>query len=101
MAQKTGVMITAIIIAVFIMLFSSAKISNFIHKHPPLKMLALSFLLMVGITLVAEGIHFHIPKGYIYFAMGFSGFVEVMNIMLEKNKREKEEVKKREAKAIS
>jgi predicted tellurium resistance membrane protein TerC len=81
MAQKLGVMIAAIIIAMILMLIASTAISNFIHRHPSLKMLALSFLLMVGVTLTAEGMEFHIPKAYIYFAMGFSGFVEALNIL--------------------
>jgi len=81
MAQKLGVMIAAIVIAMILMLVASTAISNFIHHHPSLKMLALSFLLMVGVTLTAEGMEFHIPKAYIYFAMGFSGFVETLNIL--------------------
>ncbi|TAN41501.1 MAG: TerC family protein [Nitrospirae bacterium] len=87
MAQQTGVMIAAVIIAVFIMLVASGTISSFIHKHQSLKMLALSFLLMVGVTLIAEGLAFHIPKGYIYFAMGFSGAVETLNILAGSRKR--------------
>lgn len=87
MAQKTGVMIAAVILAMALMLFASGVISAFIHKHPSLKMLALSFLLMVGVTLVAEGLEFHIPKGYIYFAMGFSGLVETLNILAGTRKR--------------
>lgn len=81
MAQHLGVMVAAVVIAMALMLFSSGAISAFIHKHPSLKMLALSFLLMVGVTLIAEGLAFHIPKGYIYFAMGFSGMVETLNIL--------------------
>jgi predicted tellurium resistance membrane protein TerC len=81
MAQKLGVMIAAIVIAMILMLVASTAISNFIHLHPSLKMLALSFLLMIGVTLTAEGMEFHIPKAYIYFAMGFSGFVETLNII--------------------
>ncbi len=81
MAQKIGVMIAAIVIAMILMLIASEAISNFINRHPSLKMLALSFLLMVGVTLIAEGLEFHIPKAYIYFAMGFSGFVETLNIL--------------------
>lgn len=81
MAQKLGVMVAAVILALLLMLFAAGAISTFIHKHPSLKMLALSFLLMVGVTLVAEGLEFHIPKGYIYFAMGFSGLVETLNIL--------------------
>ncbi len=81
MAQKLGVMIAAVTIALIIMLVASHAISSFIDRHPSLKMLALSFLLMVGMTLISEGLEFHIPKGYIYFAMGFSGFVETLNII--------------------
>ncbi len=81
MAQKLGVMIAAIVIAMILMLVASTVISDFIHRHPSLKMLALSFLLMVGVTLTAEGMEFHIPKAYIYFAMGFSAFVEALNIL--------------------
>jgi len=81
MAQQVGVMIAAVIIAMLLMLVASGAISAFIEKHPSLKMLALSFLLMIGVTLIAEGFELHIPKGYIYFAMGFSGFVETMNIL--------------------
>jgi predicted tellurium resistance membrane protein TerC len=69
------------------MLVASGAISTFIHKHPSLKMLALSFLLMVGVTLIAEGLEFHIPKGYIYFAMGFSGMVETLNLLSGNRKR--------------
>jgi len=81
MAQELGVMIAAIVIAMVLMLAASATISSFIDRHPSLKMLALSFLLMVGVTLTAEGMEFHIPKAYIYFGMGFSGFVETLNIL--------------------
>ena len=81
MAQKTGVMVAAVVIALMIMLVAAGTISAFIHKHPSLKMLALSFLLMVGVTLVAEGLEFHFPKGYIYFAMAFSGLVETLNLL--------------------
>lgn len=91
MAQSIGVMITAVVIALFIMLLASEVISNFIHKHPSLKLLALSFLLMVGVTLMAEGFEFHIPKGYIYFAMAFSGAVETLNILSSSRKKARAE----------
>jgi predicted tellurium resistance membrane protein TerC len=81
MAQQVEVMIAAIIIAVFVMLLGSGAISTFIHLHPSVKILALSFLLLIGVTLIAEGFSLHIPKGYIYFAMGFSGAVETINLM--------------------
>ena len=92
MAQKLGVMIAAIIIAMILMLVASTAISNFIRLHPSLKMLALSFLLMVGVTLTAEGMEFHIPKAYIYFAMGFSGFVETLNILSGTRRQKKRQV---------
>lgn len=92
MAQKLGVMIAAIVIAMVLMLVASTAISNFICLHPSLKMLALSFLLMVGVTLTAEGMEFHIPKAYIYFAMGFSGFVETLNILSGTRKQKGQQV---------
>lgn len=82
--HNLAAMIGAIIIAMVVMLFAAEKISQFIEKHLSIKILALSFLLLIGVTLVAEGIHFHIPKGYLYFAMGFSGFVETMTILASK-----------------
>jgi predicted tellurium resistance membrane protein TerC len=90
MAQQLGVMIAAIVIAMILMLVASTAISNFIHLHPSLKMLALSFLLMIGVTLTAEGMEFHIPKAYIYFAMGFSGFVETLNILTGTRRQKKQ-----------
>lgn len=82
MANDLAIMVTAVIIAVIIMLFSSTGISNFVNNHPTVKMLALSFLLLIGMSLLAEGWGLHIPKGYIYFAMGFSVFVELLNLRL-------------------
>ena len=82
MARHLGVMITAVVIAVGIMMFSADAISSFVHRHPTIKMLALSFLLLIGVTLIADGLGQHIAKGYIYFAMGFSVFVEVLNIRI-------------------
>jgi predicted tellurium resistance membrane protein TerC len=80
MAQHLWVMITAVVISVGIMLFASGTISSFVNRHPTVKMLALSFLLLIGFNLIVEALHFHIPKGYVYFAMGFSVFVEVLNL---------------------
>jgi len=91
MAQRLEVMITAIVIAMLLMLFSSRTIGAFILRHPSLKMLALSFLLMVGVALIAEGLEFHIPKGYIYFSMAFSAFVETLNIMSGSRKAKKKQ----------
>jgi predicted tellurium resistance membrane protein TerC len=82
MARHLGVMITAVIVAMIFMLIFGGYISRFIEKHPTLKMLALSFLLMIGLVLVAEGFHKEIPKGYVYFAMAFSVGVEMLNLKL-------------------
>jgi predicted tellurium resistance membrane protein TerC len=87
MADDVGVMIAAVIVAVLFMLVFSGALSRFVDKHPTIKMLALSFLLLIGVSLVAEGFEFHIPKGYIYFAMAFSLFVEVLNIKLRKSRQ--------------
>jgi predicted tellurium resistance membrane protein TerC len=80
MAEDVVIMIAAVIIAVVVMLISSRSIGEFVERHPTVKMLALSFLLLIGVSLVAEGLDQHIPKGYIYFAMGFSVFVEMINL---------------------
>jgi predicted tellurium resistance membrane protein TerC len=82
MANQVTIMIAAVIIAVFIMMFSVDLLSRFISDHPTIKILALSFLLLIGFSLVVEGLHREIPKGYIYFAMGFSVFVEILNIRI-------------------
>lgn len=82
MVREVGVMIAAVMIAVVIMILSAETISSFVNRHPTVKMLALSFLLLIGATLIIEGLHQHIPKGYIYFAMGFSVFVEMLNLRL-------------------
>ncbi|OFW41743.1 MAG: hypothetical protein A3F70_00885, partial [Acidobacteria bacterium RIFCSPLOWO2_12_FULL_67_14] len=80
MAEDVAVMIVAVVVAVGVMLVSATAISEFVERHPTVKMLALSFLLLIGVSLVAEGLDQHIPKGYIYFAMGFSIFVEMINL---------------------
>ncbi|MEZ4505746.1 MAG: TerC family protein [Thermomicrobiales bacterium] len=82
MAEDIEVMIAAVVIAVLVMLFASGPLSNFVSKHPTVKMLALSFLLLIGTSLVAEGWGFHISKGYIYAAMAFSVFVEILNLKM-------------------
>lgn len=82
MASEIWVMIAAVIIAAIVMIFSAQAIGAFVDRHPTLKMLALSFLLLIGFTLIVEGLHQHIPKGYIYFAMAFSIFVELLNLRL-------------------
>ena len=82
MANDISIMVTAVVIAVAIMMFSAKAIGDYVMRHPTVKVLALSFLLMIGLTLVADGVGFHIPKGYIYFAMGFSIFVEAINLRI-------------------
>ena len=84
MAEDISIMIAAVVIAVGIMLFSSKSVSEFVDAHPTVKVLALSFLLLIGLSLVADGLGTHIPKGYIYFAMGFSVFVEMINLRVKK-----------------
>ena len=80
MAQELWVMYTSVIVAVVIMIFASQPISFFIKKHPSFKILALSFLMMIGISLIAEGLHFAIPKGYIYFSMAFAFIVDIIQM---------------------
>ena len=84
MVDEIGVMVTAVVIAVAIMMIAAGPISNFVDRHPTVKMLALSFLLLVGTALVAEGFEQHLPRGYIYFAMGFSVLVEMLNLKASK-----------------
>ena len=84
MASQVGVMATAIVIAVLVMMAAAGPISRFIDQHPTLKILGLSFLLLVGVMLIGEGLEFHIPKGYIYFAMAFSVFVEMLNTKIRR-----------------
>jgi predicted tellurium resistance membrane protein TerC len=84
MANDVWVMVTAIVLAVLVMILAAEPISAFVEGHPTIKVLALSFLLLIGMSLVGEGLGQHIPKGYIYFAMGFSVFVEMINIRVRK-----------------
>ncbi len=84
MAQQVEIMIAAVVLAVVVMMFFAGPVGDFVDRHPTVKMLALSFLLLIGVTLIAEGLGQHISKGYIYFAMAFSVFVEVLNLRLRK-----------------
>ena len=86
MAKHVPVMVIAIIIAVGVMMFAAKSIGEFVDAHPSIKMLALSFLILVGVALIGEGLELHIPKGYIYFAMAFSLLVEMLNIRLRKKR---------------
>jgi predicted tellurium resistance membrane protein TerC len=82
MADEILIMVTAVVLAVGIMMFSAEPISAFVNRHPTVKVLALSFLLLIGLSLIGDGTGLHIPKGYVYFAMGFSVFVEMINLRL-------------------
>lgn len=84
MVNQIAVMVAAVVIAVVIMMVFAGPVSDFVHKHPTVKMLALSFLLLIGVMLIVEGFHQHVSKGYIYFAMGFSLFVEMLNLRARK-----------------
>ncbi len=88
MVDRLTIMIAAVIIAAGVMIVSAGPISSFVDRHPTIKMLALSFLLLIGFTLIVEGLHQHIPKGYIYFAMAFSIVVELLNLRLRKVRAE-------------
>ena len=87
MVDQAGVMIAAVMISIAMMMIFAGAIGNFIERHPTVKMLALSFLLLIGVNLIGEGFGFHIPKGYTYFAMGFSLAVEMLNLKLRKPKK--------------
>ncbi|SLN34554.1 Integral membrane protein TerC family protein [Oceanibacterium hippocampi] len=89
MTDNLPVMMAAVIIAVLVMLFAAAPVGEFIRRHPTTKMLALSFLLLVGVALIADGLHFHIPRGYLYFAIFFSMLVEVLNLLAARRRPKK------------
>jgi predicted tellurium resistance membrane protein TerC len=89
MAEHVGVMIAAVVIAVGVMYVASGPVSGFIDRHPTTRMLALAFLLMIGIALVADGAGFHIPRGYLYAAMAFSAGVEILNVVAKRNRDKK------------
>jgi len=95
MAQHISIMVIAVVIAVIFMMFFAKYISDFVHKHPTVKMLALAFLLLIGVALIAEGFDQHIPKGYIYFAMAFSVLVEMLNLRLRRAPAEPVELRSR------
>lgn len=86
MVEDVTIMIAAVVVAIAFMMFFAAPVGNFVSRHPTIKMLALSFLLLIGLTLIVEAFDVHVPKGYIYFAMGFSVFVEFLNMRLRKSK---------------
>jgi len=92
MAEQVGVMIAAVIISIGVMLIFAGRIGDFVNRHPTLKMLALSFLILIGVALVGEAMGHHIPKGYIYFSMGFALLVEVLNLKARSKDRKQEPV---------
>ena len=87
MAEQIEVMVAAVVIAMIVMYAAAGPVGAFIGEHPTTKMLALAFLLLIGVALVADGFEFHIPRGYIYFAMAFAGAVEAVNVMATRNRR--------------
>jgi len=87
MSDNFWVMASAIIVAVIVMLFANGPVSRFINRHPTVKMLALSFLLLIGTVLIADGLHYHVPKGFVYSAIGFAMFVEVLNLAARRNRK--------------
>src|SRR3954468_18695041 len=90
MADDLSVMVTAVVLSVAIMMVAAEPISSFVNRHPTVKVLALSFLLLIGLSLVADGLGVHVPKGYIYFAMGFSVFVEMINLRVHRSPEKQE-----------
>jgi predicted tellurium resistance membrane protein TerC len=86
MVDQIEIMIAAVVVAIIFMMVFAAPVSSFVQRHPTVKMLALSFLILIGLSLIVEGFDVHIPKGYIYFAMGFSVFVEMINLRLRRKK---------------
>jgi predicted tellurium resistance membrane protein TerC len=87
MVDRVEIMIAAVVVAMIVMYVASGPVAAFIAQHPTTKMLALAFLVLIGVALVAEGFDFHIPRGYIYFAMAFAGAVEVFNVLARRNRR--------------
>jgi predicted tellurium resistance membrane protein TerC len=104
LVENVLIIVIAIVVSLVVMLVFATKISDFIHKHPAMKLLAISFLMMIGLVLVVEGLHVHVPKGYIYFAMAFALGVEILNMKIRKRSAPvelKDEKAKREMQAIS
>lgn len=94
MAEHLSIMIAAVILAMVIMLIASGPVSEFVNRHPTVKMLALSFLLLIGTALIADAAHFHIPRGYLYFAVAFSGLVEALNQFAARNRAKRKASKR-------
>ncbi len=101
MADHIEVMIAAVAVAILVMYFASEPVAAFIERHPTTKMLALSFLLLIGAALIADGFHFHIPRGYIYFAMAFSAAVEAINVIALRNRRKPKAARERKETGVN
>lgn len=101
MADHIEVMIAAVAVAILVMYFASEPVAAFIERHPTTKMLALSFLLLIGAALIADGFHFHIPRGYIYFAMAFSAAVEAINVVALRNRRKLKAARERKGTQVN
>jgi len=95
MADHLSIMITAVVFAMFVMLAAAGPVGDFVQRNPSVKMLALSFLLLIGLSLVADGMHFHIPRGYLYFAVAFSGIVETLNQLVARRRADPQAARKR------
>jgi predicted tellurium resistance membrane protein TerC len=93
MAEHLPVMIAAVVVAMLVMLVASGPVGEFVERHPTVKMLALSFLLLIGTALIADGLHFHIPRGYLYFAVAFSGMVEALNQFVSRSRGRKKKAR--------
>jgi predicted tellurium resistance membrane protein TerC len=91
MTDHLPIMVAAVVIAIAVMMFAATPISNFIRRHPTTKMLALSFLLLIGVALVADALHFHVPRGYLYFAIAFSMLVELLNLAAMRRRKKARE----------
>ena len=87
MTDNLTIMIAAVVVSIFVMLFASAPVSDFVNRHPTVKMLALGFLLLIGVALIADAAHFHIPRGYLYFAIAFSALMETLNLLASRKRR--------------
>jgi predicted tellurium resistance membrane protein TerC len=96
MAQEIEIMIAAVVIAMIVMYVASGPVSHFVHEHPTTKVLALAFLVLIGVALVADGFEFHIPRGYIYFAMAFAAAVETINVIAGRSRRQRRTLNSRE-----
>ena len=95
MAQEIEIMVAAVVIAMIVMYVASGPVSRFVADHPTTKMLALAFLVLIGVALVADGFDVHIPRGYIYFAMAFAAAVEVVNVIAGRNRRKRRTLRSR------